>query len=489
MIHLTIMIAAILMSPPEKPNIILILADDLGQGDVAIMNEQSRIPTPYLDLLASEGARFTDAHSPSAVCTPTRYGILTGRYCWRSSLKSGVLWGRDPLLIEEGRPTIASELNLLGYHTAFVGKWHLGLGSQKRDDWTEPFDKGPHTVGFEESFGIPSSLDIPPYCWVRNGVATPPPTETVKGSQHRRNKGGGFWRKGAASPGFSFVDVLPDSIDESVRIVQAHAIKESDEPLFLYLALSAPHTPWLPLHAQQGTTTVGHYGDFVASVDAQVGRLLAALDETGLADNSIVIFTSDNGAHWPNSDIEKWNHDGNNARRGQKADIHEGGHRVPLFVRWPGVVEANSVIDQTICLTDLYETSRAIAGLPKAPLGGEDSLSLLGLLKTGDATHLTQREAVVHHSLGGMFALRVGDWKLVLGLGSGGFTSPKTRTPDEGEPSVQLYNLLSDPAETTNVASVHPEIVARLTALFNRIRDEGRSVNSPTSAPSSADTE
>lgn len=480
MTSLCVALAGLLIAATEKPNIVLILADDLGQGDVSVMNDRSLIPTPHLDLLATQGARFTDAHSPSAVCTPTRYALLTGRYCWRSPMKKGVLWGRAPLLIEDGRPTIASELANAGYHTAFVGKWHLGLGSEQRDDWTEPFDKGPHTVGFDESFGIPASLDIPPYCWVRNGVAESPPTETVEGSKHRREDGGGFWRKGPASPGFSFKDVLPDSIDEAIRIVKT----PRDEPLFLYVALSAPHTPWLPLDAQAGTTKVGHYGDFVASVDAQVGRLLAEL-----TDNTVVIFTSDNGAHWPKHDIQKWNHDGNNGRRGQKADIHEGGHRIPLFVRWSGEIEPGSMIDETVCLTDLYETSRAIAGLPTSPLGGEDSVSLLGALRNGDASTLANRQAIIHHSINGMFALRQGDWKLIEGLGSGGFTRPKTRKPKDGEPVVQLYNLALDPAETTNVAADHPEVVEHLANMLESIRQSGRSVNSPSDARSSGDTE
>jgi arylsulfatase A len=481
MLHLSFLLAAALAAPPEQPNIIVILADDLGQGDVAIMNDDARIPTPNLDRLALQGARFTDAHSPSAVCTPTRYGLLTGRYCWRTSMKQGVLWGKAPLLIEDERPTIASELKKAGYHTAFVGKWHLGLGSTKRDDWSEPFDKGPHTIGFDESFGIPSSLDIPPYCWVRNGVATPPPTVEVSGSAHRRKQGGGFWRKGLASPGFSFRDVLPDTINEAIQIVET----PRDKPLFLYVALSAPHTPWLPLVAQAGTTEVGHYGDFVASVDAEVGRLLASIDDA----NTIVVFTSDNGAHWPTSDVEQWKHDGNNGRRGQKADIHEGGHRIPLFVRWPSVVEPNSVINETVCLTDLYETSRAVAGLSRASLGGEDSVSWVALLTDGDATKLAERDAIIHHSLNGMFAIRTGDWKLVDGLGSGGFTAPQKQTAEDGEPSVQLYDLAADPAEITNVAADHPEVVARLSTLLEHIKAADRSVTPPDGAPLTVDTE
>lgn len=482
MLETLIITLLLLADPPDTaptpPNVVIILADDLGQGDLHVMNPDSKVPTPNLDRLASQGARFTDAHSPSAVCSPTRYALLTGRYCWRSQLKSGVLWGRAPLLIENGRPTIASELDQAGYHTAFVGKWHLGLGSKEREDWSEPFDTGPHTVGFDESIGIPSSLDIPPYCWVRNGKAEPPPTDYVEKSEHRRKGGGGFWRKGPASPGFDFQGVLPKSIDESVRIVREQAKNRADEPLFLYVALSAPHTPWLPLESEQGTTPVGHYGDFVASVDAQVGRLLDQLDESGLSEDTLLVFTSDNGAHWPTADVAKWGHDGNNGRRGQKADIHEGGHRIPLIVRWPGVVDPGTIHTETVCLTDLYETTRSAAGLARKATGGEDSLDLVPMLRRGCSELESQgsRKAIVHHSLDGMFAIRMGDWKLIEGLGSGGFTAPKRAKATDGDPTVQLYNLAQDPNEEDNVAAQHPELVVELQSLLESYREDGRSV-------------
>ncbi|MCH2161602.1 MAG: sulfatase-like hydrolase/transferase, partial [Phycisphaerales bacterium] len=264
-----------------------------------------------------------------------------------------------------------------------------------------------------------------------------------------------------------------------IRIVDEHAASRPDEQLFLYLALSAPHTPWLPLPAQVGSTPVGHYGDFVASVDAQVGRLLAALEKTGMANDTLLVFTSDNGSHWPEDDIEKWQHDGNNGRRGQKADIHEGGHRVPLLVRWPGVIEPGTRLDETVCLTDLYETIRTTAGLQPRAIGGEDSIDLTALLAEQDASALDQRKAIVHHSLAGMFAIREGDWKLIEGLGSGGFTQPRKVEPEEGGATVQLYNLALDPSESSNVAVEHPEVVARLQNLLDRYRETGRSVPPP----------
>ena len=469
-------------SPPGPPNIVIIVADDLGIGDLGCYNPDAATSTPNLDGIARSGAMFTDAHAPSAVCSPTRYGILTGRYCWRTSLKSGVLWTDDPLLIEPERPTIASELRDAGYRTAFVGKWHLGLGSEKPTDWSGPIDAGPHTVGFEESVGIPSSLDIPPYCWFRDGAGDPPPSTAIEGSAHRRRDGGGFWRSGPIAEGFQHQAVLSKSIDESIRIIDRHATERPERPLFLELCLSAPHTPWLPDEAWRGSSGAGHYGDFVNQIDAEMGRLLHALDANGLGENTLVIFTSDNGSHWPLADVDRWGHASNLAWRGQKADIHEAGHRVPFLVRWPDAIEPGTVRTETICLTDLYATCLAAANpgvrttsTDEGP-GGEDSVDLLPLLETGDARGLEAREGIVHHSLDGMFAIRVGDWKLIEGLGSGGFTAPRRATPSNAGPTVQLYDLATDPGEITNLAKKNPAEVARLQAILDRVRVTPRSV-------------
>ena len=469
-------------SPPGPPNIVIIVADDLGIGDLGCYNPDAATSTPNLDGIARSGAMFTDAHAPSAVCSPTRYGILTGRYCWRSSLKSGVLWTDDPLLIETDRPTIASELRAAGYHTAFVGKWHLGLGSQEPTNWSGPIDAGPHTVGFDESVGIPSSLDIPPYCWFRNGVGDPPPSTTIEGSAHRRRDGGGFWRAGPIAEGFEHQAVLSKSIDESIGIIDRHATERPERPLFLELCLSAPHTPWLPDEAWRGSSGAGHYGDFVNQIDFEMGRLFEALEAHELNENTLVVFTSDNGSHWPLADVDRWGHASNLAWRGQKADIHEAGHRVPFLVRWPDAIEPGAVRTETICLTDLYATSLAAADTgsqttrPADALGGEDSVDLLPLLETGDARGLEAREGIVHHSLDGMFAIRVGDWKLIEGLGSGGFTAPQRAAPSDAGPTVQLYDLATDPGETRNLAKTHPDEVARMQAMLDRVRAAPRSV-------------
>ena len=369
-----------------------------------------------------------------------------------------------------------------GYRTAYVGKWHLGLGSEKPTDWSGPIDAGPHTVCFEESVGIPSSLDIPPYCWFRDGAGDPPPSTAIEGSAHRRRDGGGFWRSGPIAEGFQHQAVLSRSIDESIRIIDRHATERPERPLFLELCLSAPHTPWLPDEAWRGSSGAGHYGDFVNQIDAEMGRLLHALDANGLGENTLVIFTSDNGSHWPLADVDRWGHASNLAWRGQKADIHEAGHRVPFLVRWPDAIEPGTVRTETICLTDLYATCLAAANpgvrttsTDEGP-GGEDSVDLLPLLETGDARGLEAREGIVHHSLDGMFAIRVGDWKLIEGLGSGGFTAPRRATPSNAGPTVQLYDLATDPGEITNLAKKNPAEVARLQAILDRVRTAPRSV-------------
>ena len=453
---------------PAHPNIVIILADDLGQGDLGCYNADSKIPTPHMDRLADEGTRFTDAHSPSAVCTPTRYGLLTGRYAWRSRLKSGVLNGRSPALIEEGRPTIASVLGERGYHSHVVGKWHLGLGDEQPTDYSKPLKPGPLEVGFDHAFLFPASLDMEPYVYIVDHDAVSAPTDDIKGSAHRRQSGGGFWRKGKASPGWDMHAVLPKLAEEACARIEAHAERESDESLFLYLPLTAPHTPWLPTKEWSGKTSISHYGDFVAQVDGVVGQVMAALEASGMAEDTLLFVTSDNGSHWPVSDIERWEHDANNGLRGQKADIYEGGHRVPFLARWSDHIPAGEESDELICLTDLYATIAAITGdVPDA--GGEDSFDLSAQLLGARALE-PARDQIIHHSLRGMFAIRQGPWKLIMKRGSGGFTSPASVKAEEGEALGQLYNLRDDPTESDNVWSSNPAVVAELSALLEDIK-------------------
>ena len=452
------------------PNIVVILADDLGMGDLGCYNADSKAPTPNLDRLAGQGMRFTDAHSPSAVCTPTRYGLLTGRYCWRTSLKRGVLLGYDPLLIDTERLTIASMLREAGYQTAAVGKWHLGLGNREETDYAEPLAPGPLDVGFDRFFGIPASLDMAPYVFVVDAGLEAAPTETIAKSAHRRQEGGGMWRGGAIAPGFRHVDVLPRIADESVARIEEFG-GDAETPFFLYVPLSAPHTPWMPTDEFRGTSQAGYYGDFVHQVDSVVGAILRTLVNTGAADNTLVLVTSDNGSHWPVGDIEKFDHRANLDYRGQKADIHEGGHRVPMIVRWPGHVPEGTVCDETACLTDIMATVASITGQPLPNDAAEDSFSLLPALL--DKPHETIRETTIHHSLAGTFAIRMGPWKLIEGLGSGGFTAPREVEPSEGGPRGQLYNLDEDPSETNNLYLDRPEVVSRLTDALDEIRGKG----------------
>jgi len=468
-------------SGSTKPNIVFILADDLGYGDPGCYNDESKIPTPALNRLAREGIRFTDAHTPSAVCTPTRYGILTGRYCWRSSLKSGVLGGYSKPLVEKDRLTVASLLQRHGYTTGCVGKWHLGLGwvtkasgdkpTAKTVDWTKTTAHGPQSLGFDYSYIIPASLDMDPYCYLENGHVVEAPTNRTPGSKRRWDNGGGFWRAGPVAPSFDFTGVLPTITEKAVDFVKR---QDGKQPFFLYVPLTAPHTPWMPTDEFRGKTDVDWYGDFVAQVDHSVGQIIEALDAAGLRDETLLMVTSDNGSHWPVHQIEKFGHRANDGWRGQKADIHDAGHRVPLLCRWPGHIEPGTRSDQTVCLTDLMATCAAVVGDTLPAEAGPDSYNVLpAMLDPGLKKPI--RAATVHHSLSGMFALRQGPWKLIQGRGSGGFTAPRKIEPKPGEPQGQLYNLDDDPSEQHNLWGERPDVVARLTALLERYKKQGYS--------------
>lgn len=455
----------------RSPNIVVLLADDLGYGDLTCYNKDAKIPTPNLDRLAARSMRFTDAHTPSAVCTPTRYGLLTGRYCWRTSLKRGVLNGYSPALIEPKRLTVPSLLKQHGYVTAGFGKWHLGLGEAAKTDFGKPLKPGPLSVGFDSFFGIPASLDMPPYVFLDNEGVLEAPTQTIADSAMRRKGGEGFWRGGAIAPHFKHIDVLPTITDRAAAFV---AKQTAEKPFFLYLALTGPHTPWMPTEEFRGKSQAGYYGDFVAQVDASVGRIFKALDDAKLSDNTLLIFTSDNGAHWLPEDIEKWGHRANDGWRGQKADIWDGGHRVPFLVRWPGHVAPGVTSKELICLTDVLATVAAVVDAKLPDDAGEDSYNLLPVLR-GDKLDRPIREAVVHHSGDGFFAIRRGPWKLATALGSHGFSLPRDIKPKPGEAKGQLYNLDDDPREQNNLWLKKPEMVAQLTALLDRYKREGRS--------------
>lgn len=466
--------------PRRHPNIVYILVDDLGYGDLACFNPKSKIPTPNINRLAREGMRFTDAHSGSAMCTPTRYGILTGRYAWRTHLKEGVTWGYSPALIAVERLTVPSLLKRYNYRTAGIGKWHLGFkwaskgffpASEMNVDFTGPITHGPTARGFDYYYGIPASLDMEPYVYIENDRVEEVPTQAVGGRTDP-----GFYRAGMIASGFHHIEVLPRLTDKAVACITDHAANHKNQPLFLYFSLTAPHTPFMPTKEFRGKSGIGIYGDFVCQIDATVGRVLEALDKAGMAKDTLFIFTSDNGCT-PKADFEalkKHGHNPNYHFRGCKADIYEGGHRVPFIVRWPGQVKAGTACDQTICLTDLMATAADVVGAKLFDTAGEDSVSFLPALKGKAKGPL--REATVHHSMDGYFAIRQGKWKLAFCRGSGGWSDPMPYEARKMKlPPVQLYDLSQDPGETTNLEAKHPEVVKRLKVLLQKYIDEGRS--------------
>lgn len=451
----------------NRPNVVYILADDLGWGDMDAYNPHSAVPTPHCNQFAKQGMRFTDMHASSAVCTPSRYSILTGRYCWRSRLKSGVLWGESPDLIEPGRMTVPSMLKEEGYYTAGVGKWHLGLGNAEKTDYTKPLTPGPISHGFDYYFGIPASLDMAPYLYFENDHVVEQPSIPDAGSKSPR---GVFWRAGLRAPNLEFPQVLPTLTDKAVTILRERA-QHKEQPFFLYFAMPSPHTPWVPLPEYRGKSSAGDYGDYVMEVDAMIGRVLDTLHELGMDENTLVVVTSDNGADWKPTDIERYPHRANAEWKGEKADIWEAGHRIPFIVRWPGRIPANTVCDETGSLTDLMGTLAAILHRTLPPDAGEDSFNLLPALLR--QPHAPIRKSIVDHSIDGMFTIREGDWKLELGLGSGGFSAPERVDPAPGGVQGQLYNLADDPHELYNLWAQRPDIVERLTKLLKQNKDQG----------------
>lgn len=463
-----------LVQAAEKPNVVFILADDLGSGDLSCYNKDSKIPTPRLDSLAAEGMLFTDAHSNSAVCTPTRYGVLTGRYCWRSRLKCGVLNGYSTALIEEGRETVASLLKKQGYNTACIGKWHLGMniaksapqGSQGKNGWdyNAPIHSGPNAVGFDYFLGISASLDMPPYTLIENDRFVSEPSEEIPASKYPK-----YWRGGDISKDFSHEDYLPLVGKQACKFISQQSI---EKPFFLYLPLPAPHKPVVPNKKFLGKTKAAEYGDYVYEMDWVIGQVIDSLKKKKLFNNTLLIVTSDNASFA--TDVKygvlETGHSPNHIYRGKKTDIFEGGHRVPWIATWPGKVQAGSTSNQVVCTTDLIATCAEISGGALAEKAGEDSYSIVPIL-TGKQGKTPLREATIHHSISGMFSIRKGKWKLINGHGSGG----RTKVDKSIKTKIQLYDMEKDIRETTNVYQDHPEVVKALTALLEQYKSEGRS--------------
>ncbi len=472
----------------RQPNVIFILADDMGYGDVSALNPQSGIKTPNIDRLARSGAVFTDAHSSSSVSTPSRYAVLTGRYAWRTTLKSGVGNGYSAPLIAQGRTTVASMLRGAGYHTACIGKWHLGWtwhGVERgidSVDFTKPIQAGPTTAGFDYFYGISASLDMPPYVYVENDRVTAPPDRETE------SKGLAFWRKGPTGADFRHGDVLENLISRAETYISERA--RSGKPFFLYLPLPAPHTPIIPSAAFEGRSGLNAYADFVMMVDAMVGRIAGAADKAGAARNTMIVFTADNGcspaAHIP--ELEAAGHFPSYIYRGHKADLFEGGHRVPCIVNWPGTIEQHR-IDQTVCLTDFMATIASATGCRLKDNEGEDSFDLLPLFAE-TASQRPIREYTVHHSINGSFTIRSGRWKLLFAPDSGGWSYPRPGRNDEyiaTLPSLQLYNMENDPGERNNVFDTYPEVAGRLRgAMISAIKNGRTSPGKPQNNDSAA---
>jgi arylsulfatase A-like enzyme len=487
-----------------KPNVIFILADDWGIGDVKCLGgETSKIETPHMDALAQQGMIFSDAHTSSSVCTPSRYSVLTGRYNWRSELKSGVLNGYSSNLIETNRPTVAKFMTENGYATACIGKWHLGMDMPTIDgktpnrprlspddsgkplssdvsnvNWKGTIKNGPNAVGFDYYWGISASLDMSPYIWIHNDKFVGE-CDVIKAFHLP-----GPDRAGPGQKDFRAEDVLPTITQKTVEFIQSN----KDKPMFLYVPLNSPHTPLAPSKEWQGKSGLGPYGDFVMETDWAVGQIVKAVDDAGIADNTLIIVTADNGCspaalsggdniafkEGKSEPIDPEAHYASSIYRGHKADIFEGGHRVPFIARWNGKVKAGSTFDQPICLVDLYATCAEMLGKELTDEEAPDSVSFLPAL-LGTATG-PLREATVHHSIRGNFAIRQGPWKLEMCPGSGGWSYPRPKRDNfDGLPPIQLYNLSKDIDETDNVYNQHPEVVKNLKALLTKYVEEGRS--------------
>jgi arylsulfatase A-like enzyme len=458
----------------ELPDIVIILVDDMGYGDARCYNAKSKIPTPNIDSLAEQGLLFTDAHAPGPLCHLSRYGLMTGIYPFRANTNQ---WRTQPS-IQAGQMTIASLLNQTGYETSMIGKWHLGFDEQ---GYEKPMNGGPVDVGFDSFFGIRASTDIPPYYYIRDRKVVSAPTQTIPANQSEGWSPiqGAFWREGGISPNLDLKDVLPEFTKAAVEVIENHALQrrtgKSKAPLMLYLAYPAPHTPWLPSSEFIGKSEASMYGDFTNMVDANIGVVLKALKKNELSDNTLLIFTSDNGPVWYEEDVKRFQHDSSGGLRGMKADAWECGHRMPFLVRWPGTVAPGTVSHQTICFTDLLATFAELTQQQLPREAGLDSFSFLSVLLGKQPEDQPVHPHLIIASGRNGYTIREGDWKYIDMLGSGGFSKPNRIKPQPGGPKNQLYNLKTDPGETTNLTLQHPEISKQMKKTLKGIVDSGRS--------------
>ncbi len=495
------LLAATASVSAAPPNIVYILADDLGYGDVGCYNPVSKIPTPNLDRLAKEGMRFTDAHAPTAICSPTRYALLTGRYAWRSRLQRGVvgLWGAP--IIDADRLTVGEFLRRNGYATACIGKWHLGFAWPTTDgrpprsgprlplsnvDFTKPIKNGPTTRGFDTYFGVDIAC-YPPFCFIEDdhtvGIPSVPNTPNIN-------------RIGPMVPGWKFEEIMPTITRRAVDYITAAVGTEPRRPFFLFFSLTAPHYPVVPTARFRGKSGAGNYGDFVMELDWSVGQVLDAIKRAGIDDNTIVIFTSDNGPEITGEvrvgaydRAQKYGHYSMGPLRGIKRDTYEGGHRVPFLARWPGKIPAGSVNDEPVSQVDFFATAAALSGAKIPPTAAEDSFNILPAL-LGEPHAQPIRPPLVLTSGSGHFAIRDGKWILIdapagdtNGLLSGGRGETEWFRKDRGyevnDQAGELYDLEKDPAQRHNLYAENPEKVRELRALLQKYIDDGRTTPGP----------
>lgn len=455
----------------SRPNIVVIYTDDQGFGDASCYNPESKIQTPNLDKLAAGGIRFTDAHCSDSVCTPSRYGLLTGRYSWRTTLKQGVFGAEEPCLITDGRMTLASLCRDHGYATAMVGKWHLGMdfpGEQDSRDWSQPLKDMPLDKGFDYFFGIPASMNYGVLAWFEGRFAKVPPTLFTKKKPNELNPGD--YRimppyepklaKGLMEVAPDFVDgeCLTRFTDKAIDYIKERTATKDGKPFFLYLPYTSPHLPVIPREEFRGKSGCGAYGDFMMETDWHIGRVMDALEAGGMTQNTMIVFSSDNGPENPwKKRIDEYQHYSSGVYRDGKRSIYEGGHRVPFIVRWPAVVKPGGVWDGPVCQTDVLATVADVLGTKFPDNAGEDSVSFYGAL-TGKAES-KERLPVIHHAANGRLAIRDGKWKLVM---------------EHGKNVRELYDLDADPGEKNDVIAQHADIAARLAERITAIVQKGR---------------
>ena len=483
---------------PRQPHVVIILADDMGYGDVTALNADSRIPTPHLDKLARQSLTFTDAHAAGSYCVPSRYGLLTGRYMWRTRLGSGGnLANFAGTLIEPGRKTIANLMQDASYQTGLVGKWHQGIDWKLHDesereqirvdpnyqnfkniDFASPALKGPRDFGFDYSFGTAGSAEMNPAAFIENNRVTVIPTMTS--AQAKAQHGEWFGRDdNIVAADYTMDRLVPTLSNKACEFVESAVRTKPDQPFFLYYAMTTPHNPIVPHKEFMGKSKAGTYGDFVVELDYHVGKLLRKLDELGIADNTLVIFTSDNGPvnrtkgypeRWVRGDTMIYGHDSNGPCTGWKGGLEEGGHRVPFLVRWPAIIKPGETCSTTIVFNDVLPTLAEMLDVPLDSSTAEDGVSFYQALQ-GESRPVSFHKAIVHNHHNGTFAVRQGPFKLTI-------RGPKTVEDvlDDSIPiAYTLYNLDQDIEENTDIAKQHPQQVQQMHALLKQYVKTGRS--------------